>query len=488
VTDRGYQVVRLLGRGGMGVVELATGPDGRPVALKRLPLHGSAGEIEEARRRIRREADVLASLDHPGIVRLLDVLDDGDDIVLVMPYLAGGSLHDRVSTSGPLHPDEVSAIADRLLDALAAAHRQGVVHRDVKPANVLFGADGEPHLVDFGVAVSRDVTMGLTATAMVLGTPGFMAPEQAQGHAATAASDVFSLGATLAYAATGVGPFGVADPRVLMWRAATGRIEKVPRTLPPDLRRRLQPLLERNPAARPTAAAARGGTSGSVADGGTLALPVAPAVAGDRRQAMGVLAVVAALVAVAAIVAVMVRLGDDDDGGAFAAGSTTTTTAACEPLPYQPCGQEQPAPFTDGRVCIEAHDDYDRDPANGCEAAPDGQVDPVQLDESAEATLVPRDDVDTYRFNVSDTIQFLFLCEGKVTVTLQGAPGTEQKLVVKVGEDVVDEAVSTDGSPASVTIKESCLPDEHYEVIAEVTSVGDSRVDQPYTITREGTF
>jgi hypothetical protein len=487
VTDRGYQVVRLLGRGGMGVVELATGPDGRPVALKRLPLHGSAVEIDQARRRIRREADVLRSLDHPGIVRLLDVLDDGDDIVLVMPYLAGGSLHDRVTMSGPLHPDEVSVMADRLLDALAAAHRQGVVHRDVKPANVLFGADGSAHLVDFGVAVSRDVTHGLTATSVVLGTPGFMAPEQAQGHPATAASDVFSLGATLAYAATGVGPFGLADPRVLMWRAATGRIEKLPRTLPPGLRRRLQPMLERNPASRPSAAAARGGTSGSVGNGGTLAMPVPPVGGGDRRQTVGILAVVAALVVVAAIVAVMVRLDDDGGGGGLTAGSTTTT-AACEPLPYQPCGQEQPAPFTDGRVCIEEHGDYDGDAANGCEAAPDGLTEPVELEESAEATLVPRDDVDTYRFNVSDTIQFLFLCEGSVTVTLTGAPGTEQKLAVSVGGEVKEEAVSADGEPASVTIKESCMPDEHYEVIAEVSSVGDARVDQPYTITREGTF
>jgi hypothetical protein len=470
----------------MGVVELATGPDGRPVALKRLPLHGSAGEIEEARRRIRREADVLLRLDHPGIVRLLDVLDDGDDIVLVMPYLSGGSLHDRVTMSGPLHPEEVSAVADQLLDALAAAHRQGVVHRDVKPANVLFGADGAAHLVDFGVAVSRDVTQGLTATAAVLGTPGFMAPEQAQGHPATAASDVFSLGATLAYAATGIGPFGVADPRVLMWRAATGRIERLPRTLPPDLRRRLQPMLERNPAARPTAAAARGGTSGSVGNGGTLAMPVLPVVAPDRRQVA--MAVVAAIVVVAAVVAVLVRLGDSDDGrGALGLPGSTTTTAACQPLPYQPCGQ-QPAPFTDGRVCISAHDDYDRDAANGCEAAPDGLAEPVELEEKAQATLVPRDDIDTYRFDVDDTIQFLFLCEGAVTVTLKSAPGTEQKLKVSVGGDVVDEAVSTNGSPASVEIKESCLPDEHYEVIAEVTSVGESRVDQPYTISREGTF
>ena len=112
-----------------------------------------------------------------------------------------------------------------LLDALAAAHRQGIVHRDVKPENVLFTADGEPRLVDFGVARTSEHTPGLTATATVVGTPSFMAPEQARGEPASPASDVFSLGATLLYALTGEGPYGpvTADPRVLMHRAASGR-------------------------------------------------------------------------------------------------------------------------------------------------------------------------------------------------------------------------------------------------------------------------
>src|SRR5690606_23536651 len=114
----------------MGVVDLAVDPQGRPVALKRLSLHGSAAELAAARARVRREAEVLARLDHPAIVRLLDVLDDGDDVVLVMAHLGGGSLADRVRESGPLTPAELQAIADALLPALAAAHRAGVVHRD----------------------------------------------------------------------------------------------------------------------------------------------------------------------------------------------------------------------------------------------------------------------------------------------------------------------------------------------------------------------
>ena len=233
-----YRVIRRLGRGGMGVVDLAQADDGSEVALKRLALHGTPDEVARARARIRREAEVLSALDHPGIVRLVEVLDEDDDVVLVMPYLAGGSLHERVVREGPLDPEVVAVLADRLLDALAAAHRQGIVHRDVKPENVLFTADGEPRLVDFGVARTAEHTPGLTATATVVGTPSFMAPEQARGESASPASDVFSLGATLLFALTGEGPYGPVgvDPRVVMHRAASGRVERPPREIPPELR------------------------------------------------------------------------------------------------------------------------------------------------------------------------------------------------------------------------------------------------------------
>jgi len=159
-----YEIVRRIGRGGMGVVDLARGPNGEEVALKRLSLHGTPEELDKARQRIRREAEVLQQLHHPGVVQLREVLDDDDDIVLVMDYLPGGNLAQRINEEGPLAPEEVGRLADHLLDALAAAHRQGIVHRDIKPANVLFDAAGDPHLADFGVAVHRDATPGLTAT------------------------------------------------------------------------------------------------------------------------------------------------------------------------------------------------------------------------------------------------------------------------------------------------------------------------------------
>jgi serine/threonine protein kinase len=110
-----------------------------------------------------------------------------------------------------------------LLEALATAHRQGIVQRDIKPANVLFDRVGRPALSDFGVAVAREFTMGLMVAGSVTGTPGFLAPEQARGEATSPASDVFSLGATLAYALTGQGPFGVGDPMTLVARDRVAR-------------------------------------------------------------------------------------------------------------------------------------------------------------------------------------------------------------------------------------------------------------------------
>src|SRR5881392_3216902 len=117
-----YERVARLGRGGMGVVDLGRDADGTEVALKRLTLHGSTDDIARARQRIEREAEVLARLDHPNIVELLEVIDDGDEVTLVMPYLTGGTLAERVTERGPVPADEVERIADALGSALADAH------------------------------------------------------------------------------------------------------------------------------------------------------------------------------------------------------------------------------------------------------------------------------------------------------------------------------------------------------------------------------
>ena len=484
----------------MGVVDLAVGPDGRPVAIKRLALHGSALDMARARQRIAREAETLLRLDHPNIVRLLEVIDDGDDLILVMPYLAGGTLADQVRTHGPLSPDQVRLLAPPLLSALAAAHRQGVVHRDIKPANVLFDADGRPYLADFGVASLRDATSGLTASGMMVGTPEFMAPEQARGEDATAASDVFSLGATLAFAATGSPPYGRGDPRVLVSRAAKGKMAPLPPSIPADLRRRLDPLLDRQARRRPTAAAAQGGPDGT-------RLLAAPARRTWTSAAVGAtIGAVATVVVLLAVTLVLARsTSDPSTAGATATVPTTVPAAPCEDQPYKPCGGTA-APFTDGVACIADHGDYDGDPANGCEAAP-VVVDPDTLRDgkAVSANLVPEGNIDRYGFAVID--KWHLSCDGTIEVTLTAPKGASMHLEVLKGSAASDGsdlspltalkgATSSDGRAATVTLTEPSCPDVGFlggeddatELVARVTWADDRRTDANYRLTVTGSY
>ena len=166
-------------------------------------------------------------------------------------YVPGPSLTDAVEDNGPLPVESVLALAAGLAEALQAIHRAGLVHRDLKPSNVLLAADG-PRVIDFGISLALERSM-MTATGMVMGSPGFMSPEQARGQREVGApTDVFSLGAVLAYAATGNGPFGTGPTPALLYRVVSE---------PPDLTGvpdRLRPLIEqclaKDPADRPTPA------------------------------------------------------------------------------------------------------------------------------------------------------------------------------------------------------------------------------------------
>ncbi len=467
----------------MGVVDLAVGEDGRPVAVKRLLLHGSVHDMGRARQRIRREAEALQQLDHPNIVRLLEVHDNGDEIVLVMPYLSGGTLADQVRAHGPLTADQVRALAPPLLGALAAAHRQGVVHRDIKPANVLFDMYGRPYLADFGVASLRNATSGLTASGVVLGTPEYMAPEQARGEPATPASDVFSLGATLAYAATGTPPFGRGDPRVLMNLAAKGRILPLPTTMPADLRRFLGPMLERQDRKRPTAAAALGGPNG------TRVLHLDGRRPRRRRLWRGA-AVGAAFGTIAtagALLVVATRPDPTPTNTATrpAAVVPSPTSAPCEDQPYRPCGAPA-APFTDGVKCLDDHADYDGGAANGCEAAPDA-VDGHALTGPLTANLVPANDIDRYPFHVDDS--FDLLCQGEVRVTLTAPKGASMRLDVLRGNTILATTTSADGRAATVKLPEpSCLGDDTTDLTARVAWDGTRRTGASYHLERTGSY
>ena len=212
-----YELEQLVGRGGMGLVFRAYDTElNRTVAVKILALHLIA--IGSARERFIREARAVASLSHPHIVPMYDVVTDGAVPALVMQFIAGETLQQRISQRGPMQVDDVLQIGIQLADALSMAHGNGLVHRDIKPGNVLLEADGSRALLsDFGLVRALDDAT-LTHSGMLAGTPDFMSPEQANGHAVDARSDLFSLGSVLYTMLTGHPPFRAPEPMAVLNR------------------------------------------------------------------------------------------------------------------------------------------------------------------------------------------------------------------------------------------------------------------------------
>jgi serine/threonine-protein kinase len=208
-----YDLEEALGDGGMGAVYRARqrSSGGRLVALKRVRVPGDPNLLA----RIRREAEILAALDHPHIVRIYEFVPDGEGIAIAMQYAPGGSLADRLAAQGRLEPASVVAFTVPVGQALASAHRRDVLHRDIKPGNILFTSDDEPLLSDFGIARWK-ASARLTQTGVQLGTAEYLDPEVAAGSPPDERSDVYSLGVVCYEALTGVPPYTGSTPLAVL--------------------------------------------------------------------------------------------------------------------------------------------------------------------------------------------------------------------------------------------------------------------------------
>ncbi|MEV0069502.1 MULTISPECIES: serine/threonine-protein kinase [unclassified Amycolatopsis] len=351
-----YQLVELIGSGAMGMVW--RGEDkilGRVVAVKELlmPMNQGEEKVAEAKSRAMREARIAARLQHPNAISVFNVVEYEDRPWLIMEYLPSRSLSAKLHDDGPLTVDEVIPIAVQLAGVLTAAHRAGIVHRDVKPGNVLLGEDGTVKVTDFGISRAvGDVT--LTATGEISGTPAFLAPEVARGEEAMFASDVFALGATLYMAVEGAPPFGTADNAIaLLYRVSSGSIT------PPKQAGKLEPLLlkllELKPEDRPSMAEVL--TELRELDGGvtpvasvpiplTVPAPIpaapapavapttpAPAPVDRRRRSMVLAGLGAVLVVVIVVVIVLVNRNSGTTPTAGGASPVVNSSSANSPAP-----------------------------------------------------------------------------------------------------------------------------------------------------------
>lgn len=253
-----YRLGARLGSGAMGVVWQAHDDRlHRTVAVKQLLLQPNLtpAQAEEAHLRSMREGRIAARLSHPNAITVYDAVEHDGEPWLIMEYLPSRSLAAVIAERGSIAPEEAARIGAEIAAALVAAHGAGIVHRDVKPANVLLGEDGTVKITDFGISRAvGDVTV--TATGMLAGTPAYLAPEVAKGQEPTASSDVFSLGSTLYTAVEGSSPFGLGENTLaLLYAVAAGKVSP-PRQAGP-LTALLMRLLRADPSERPTMLEAR---------------------------------------------------------------------------------------------------------------------------------------------------------------------------------------------------------------------------------------
>jgi len=242
-----YRVIRKIGEGGMGVVYLGTDAGKRQVAIK--VLGPAVANDPSARQRLAREVETMRRVRNRYVAEIVDADVDGPSPYIVTRYVPGQTLQDAVREHGPLRGMALDSLAEGLAEGLTAIHAAGVVHRDLKPGNVMLD-NGLPVIIDFGIAHVPDATR-LTKTGLVMGTPGYLAPEVIEGSSSSGASDVHSWGATVAYSATGRDPFGSGNFQTIFFRVIEGKPELD--GVPPRLLPFVTAALSTDPQARPSA-------------------------------------------------------------------------------------------------------------------------------------------------------------------------------------------------------------------------------------------
>ena len=367
-----YQLLRRIGAGGMGEVwEAEDTVLGRRVAVKVVDLARTGDRRrEEIRERAMREGRAAAQIDHPRTVRVFDIVDDPDHLYLVMELVTATQLDDAIRDDGPLDPRAAAQVGVQVAEALGAAHRAGVVHRDVKPGNVMVLADGSVKLADFGIATIKE-DPDLTATGLVMGTPKFLSPEAARGERATAASDLWGLGALLHFVVEGEAPFDKGD--TLPTLHAVLHEPPRPSRLAGPLAPVIAALLTKDPAGRPSIeettrllrAVVDGeaptvvtatptqvlGTTRPVPPASIAREPVrpaprpAPARSGSGGKLLAGLAALALLIGIGAIA--LAQSQEDDDPG-----TTTETTVA--PATTAPPAAEESTTTTEAPTTTES--------------------------------------------------------------------------------------------------------------------------------------
>ena len=249
-----YLVERELGRGGMGCVYLAKDEQlGERVALKVIAASLGSGDPAAAAERFRREVSAARKITHPNVIRIHDLVEDSGQLLLSMEYVEGMTLQAYLGRVGTLKLDEARHLLGQVCEGLNAAHLAGVVHRDLKPGNVLVDAEKRVKVIDFGLAKASFLA-GMTATGLILGTPEYMAPEQVRGLACDARSDLYSLGAMAYHALCGRPPFAGETPIAIGFAHVT-EPPRPPRELRPEVPEAVEgailKALEKDPARRP---------------------------------------------------------------------------------------------------------------------------------------------------------------------------------------------------------------------------------------------